>query len=274
MDIEKVLEELGLTMYQIKVLLALIQCGESKASDISIISKVPRAKVYSVLDQLVNMGLVDKKPGRPVMYKPKPPEVIIERLKYNIEMEYKKKLNKIESVSKDLIKILRGLYKDTKIEERELIKVVKVGEPSERETRIMISEARSEINVISKVFEYYPKVKEEFISAINRGVNIKIILLGRKFLSDNSKKIQEKIVKLIKEDLKNVKIKFSTTILPLRGTIVDPSYEYKSGKAIFVVEDPRLPLYLRDAIITENPSLVAGMKKYFDLIWKYESYYV
>ncbi|RLI78320.1 hypothetical protein DRP04_10285 [Archaeoglobales archaeon] len=60
-------------------------------------------------------------------------------------------------------------------------------------------------------------------------------------------------------------------LLPLRGLIVDPSYEYRTGKAIFVVEDPKTPLYLRDAVITENPSLVAGMKRYFDLIWKYES---
>ena len=67
------------------------------------------------------------------------------------------------------------------------------------------------------------------------------------------------------------KIRFSKTILPLRGMIVDPSYDYTSGKAIFVVEDPKTPLYLRDAAITENPSLVAGMNKYFDLIWNYES---
>ncbi len=66
-------------------------------------------------------------------------------------------------------------------------------------------------------------------------------------------------------------VRFSKGLLPLRGSIIDLSYEYRTGKAIFAVEDPKTPLYLRDAIITENPSLVAGMKRYFDLIWKYES---
>lgn len=271
MDIEKLFEELGLSLYQAKVLTALIQCGESKASDVSQLSGVPRAKVYSVLDQLVDMGLVDKKPGRPVKYKVKTPEEIVERLRYNIEMEYKKRLRRIEEVSDDLIRILRELYKPLETEFRELIKVIKVGEPSERETRLMFSAAKREINIISKVFEYYPKVKNELISAVDRGVNVKILLLGKEFLDERSKEVQEEIVNLLKRDLKNVDIRFSKTILPLRGTIIDPSYEYKSGKAIFVVEDPRTPLYLRDAAVTENPSLVAGMKKYFDLIWKYES---
>ncbi len=271
MDIERLFEELGLSLYQAKVLTALIQCGESKASDISQLSGVPRAKVYSVLDQLVDMGLVDKKPGRPIRYRAKTPEEIVERLKYNIEMEYRKRLRRIEEVGDDLIKILRELYKPLETKSRELIKVIKVGEPSERETRLMYLEARREIDIISKVFEYYPKVKNELISAVNRGVNVKILLLGTEFLDERSKRVQEEIVDLLKEDLKDVEIKFSKTILPLRGAIIDPSYDYTSGKAIFVVEDPRTPLYLRDAAVTENPSLVAGMKKYFDLIWKYES---
>jgi len=31
---------------------------------------------------------------------------------------------------------------------------------------------------------------------------------------------------------------------------------------------PEMTLYLRDDAITDNPGLVAGMKKYFDLIWE------
>lgn len=270
MDIERLFEELGLSSYQAKVLTALIQCGESKASDVSQLSGVPRAKVYSVLDQLVDMGLVDKKPGRPITYRPKPPEAIIERLKHNIEIEYKRRLKKIEEVKNDLMKVLREYYKPLRIESKELIRIIKVGEPSERETRLMYLEARREIDIISKVFEYYPKVRRELIDASNRGVEIKVLLLGKDLLDGRSKSVQEEILELLKRDL-NAEIRLSKTILPLRGTIIDPSYRYTTGKAIFVVEDPKTPLYLRDAAITENPSLVAGMKKYFDLIWKYES---
>jgi len=270
MEIKKILEDIGLSGYQVKALLALIQCGEAKASDIAQLSGVPRAKVYSVLDQLVDLGLVDKKPGRPIIYKAKKPNEIVERLKLNIEMEYRKKIKEFEEIEEELEKVLSDLYTPVS-EPKELIKLVRVGEPSERETRLMFSEARKEINIVSKVFEYYPKVRDELISAVERNVSVKILLLGESFLDDRSRQVQREIVKMLKKDLDSVEIRFSKTILPLRGVIIDPSYDYTSGKAIFVVEDPKTPLYLRDAAITENPSLVAGMKKYFDLIWNYES---
>ena len=270
MDIEKILEELGLSKYQAKTLVALMKHGEAKASDVSELSGVPRAKIYSILDQLADLGYVDKIPGRPVKFRAKSPDKIVERLKYNILLEYSKRLNTMEKIEKVLYEKLRSIYSPAEIKTKELIRVVSVGEPSERETKILYSEAKREINIISKSFEYYPKVRDELIKASKRGVKIKILLLGKKFLEERSKAVQNEIIKLVQSDL-NAEIRLSKTVLPLRGSIIDPSYDYRTGKAIFVVEDPETPLYLRDAAVTENPSLVAGMKKYFDLIWKYES---
>ncbi len=270
MDIEQIFENLGLSMYQAKVLFSLIRHGEAKASDISELSGVPRAKVYSVLDHLVDMGFVDKKPGRPAKYRPKPPEKIVERLKYNILLDYTKRLRIVEEIGGNLLEMLKEFYSPSEVRARELIRVIHVGEPSERETRLLYQEARREINIISRSFEYYPKVRRELIDASKREVKVKVLLLGSEFLSDSSRKVQEEILRLVRREVGG-EIRLSKTILPLRGTIVDPSYEYKTGKAIFVVEDPETPLYLRDAAVTENPSLVAGMKKYFDLIWRYES---
>ncbi|MFO7967268.1 MAG: helix-turn-helix domain-containing protein [Archaeoglobaceae archaeon] len=269
-NIEQTFEDLGLSMYQSKALISLIQHGEAKASEISELSGVPRAKVYSVLDQLADTGLVDKKPGRPVKYRPKPPEKIVERLKYNIQLDYSERLKKVEEAEGELVEQLKGFRSSSEVSSKELMRVVRVGEPSERETRLMYSEAESEINVASKTFEYYPKVKKELIEASQRGVRVKVLLLGGGLLSEATQRVQEQILRLVGEEL-DCELRLSKTILPLRGTIVDPSYEYKTGKAIFAVEDPVTPLYLRDAAVTENPSLVAGMKKYFDLIWDYES---
>ncbi len=270
MDIEKALIKAGLSEYQTKALISLIQCGEAKASEIAKLSNIPRAKIYTVLDQLVDLGLADKKPGRPIVYKAKKPNEILDRLRENLEFELKKKLEIVEKKREEMLRELSKLY-CPKSEPKELVRVVRVGEPSEKKTKLLIREANNEINVISKVFEYYPKIKEEIMNAEKRGVKIRVLLLGKHILDERGRAVQEEIVKSIKEDLKSAEIKFSKDRLPLRGIIVDPSYDYTSGKAIFVVEDPRTPLYLRDAAVTENPSLVAGMKKYFDLIWRYES---
>jgi sugar-specific transcriptional regulator TrmB len=237
--IEKLFLEYGMTGYQIKALLTLIKHGEAKASDISELSGIPKAKVYSVLDQLVNFGLIGKIPGRPIRYRAKPPEEIVERLKYNLMAEYSNKLKTIEEVEEQLVNNLKYLYASTGISYKDLIRIISVGEASERETKLLYQEARKEINIVSKSFEYYPKVRKEIIEASNRGVKIKVLLLGERFLNEMSKSVQREILKLLRNET-NAEIKLSKTILPLRGTIIDPSYEYKTGKAIFVVEDPKL----------------------------------
>ena len=270
MNVETILEKLGLTRYQAKVLISLMKCGEAKASEISELSGVPRAKVYDVLDQLADLGLIDKIPSRPVKYRSRDPAKVLGRLKQNVIFEFESRLEFFDRIHKELLQSLASIYRPTTFRTKELIKVVRVGDASEKETRLMYSEARREIDVVSKSFEYYPKVKKELVEAFGRGVDIKVLLLGKEYLDERSQRIQKEVVRMLKSDL-NVEIRFSKTQLPLRGSIVDPSYDYRTGKAIFVVEDPETPLYLRDAAVTENPSLVAGMKKYFDLIWKYES---
>ncbi len=91
-DVERVLEKLGLSAYQAKALISLLKCGEAKASEVSELSGVPRAKVYEVLDQLADLGLVDKIPTRPVRFRARNPEEITQRLRRNITMEYEDKI--------------------------------------------------------------------------------------------------------------------------------------------------------------------------------------
>jgi hypothetical protein len=47
--------------------------------------------------------------------------------------------------------------------------------------------------------------------------------------------------------------------------------DYETGEAIFLVEEPDVPNHMRQAALTENGSFVAGLKRYFDLVWEYES---
>lgn len=56
-----------------------------------------------------------------------------------------------------------------------------------------------------------------------------------------------------------------------RGTIADPSMDYDTGKAIFLVEEKDVPLHMRQAAVTDNGSFVAGLDRYFTLTWEYES---
>ncbi|HYM39079.1 MAG TPA: helix-turn-helix domain-containing protein [Thermoplasmata archaeon] len=66
------LEGFGLTEYQARVYLALLDLGTATASEIPAISRVPRTRIYTTVRQLHAKGLVQILPERPVRYQAVP----------------------------------------------------------------------------------------------------------------------------------------------------------------------------------------------------------
>jgi sugar-specific transcriptional regulator TrmB len=86
-EIVESLKTLGLSEYQAKVYVALVGYGTASASEISTASKVPQNKVYSVLKELEEDGLVfvgGSGKGANI-YRPNNPDFFIRemRIKYN-----------------------------------------------------------------------------------------------------------------------------------------------------------------------------------------------
>jgi sugar-specific transcriptional regulator TrmB len=66
------LEGFGLTEYQARVYLALLDLGTSTASQIPALSRVPRTRIYTTMQALHAKGLVQILPEKPVRYKAVP----------------------------------------------------------------------------------------------------------------------------------------------------------------------------------------------------------
>jgi len=66
------LVEVGLTDLEAKVYLALVQLGDSRASEICRLSKVTRPDIYRVLSELAELGLVEKTLTKPLVFKATP----------------------------------------------------------------------------------------------------------------------------------------------------------------------------------------------------------
>lgn len=64
--------EYGLTEYQARVYLTLLDLGTATASQMPPLSRVPRTRIYSTMQQLHEKGLVDILPEAPLRYKPVP----------------------------------------------------------------------------------------------------------------------------------------------------------------------------------------------------------
>ena len=146
-----------------------------------------------------------------------------------------------------------------------------VGEASERETRQLFHEADDEAYVMSKSFEFFESVRPAIEDALNRDVAVSVLLLDPERIEPEKRDTRERIVDTIDADFPAIDLRVSEDQLPWRGTFVDPSPDYSTGKAILLVEEEEVPNYLRQAAITENGSFVAGLSRYFDLVWEYES---
>jgi len=64
------LMEFGLTEYQARVYLTLLDLGPATASEIAPLSRVPRTRIYATVQQLHGKGLVEILPETPQRYKP------------------------------------------------------------------------------------------------------------------------------------------------------------------------------------------------------------
>lgn len=93
------MKELGLTDYQARVYLTLLDLGFAKASQIPTLSRVPRTRIYSTMNQLHEKGLVEIIPESPIKYKPVPLSDYLD----SVADSYKKTAESIIDKKEDLV---------------------------------------------------------------------------------------------------------------------------------------------------------------------------
>lgn len=270
----RLLSVLDLTEYEEIALGELLGLGRTTAPTLADVSGIPKARIYGVLDSLAEDGYIKVIPGRPKQFQSKPPADVLERAIENERQSYRQYEREIDDIREDFLAEFEPRYEQATTEvtpTEELFYVVDVGQPSERETRILYSEATDRIDVVTKSFEYFDRVESAVEHAHERDVDLRVLFLHPDHLSEANSEIQGRIVDHIREKHPQIQLRFSEHKLPLRGTIADPSMEYDSGKAVFQVEELDIPLHMRQAAVTESGSLVAAMERYFELIWDHES---
>lgn len=91
------LKKLGLTEYEARSYISLLELGPTTADFISKRSDVPISRVYSVLGDLEKKGFLRSTPGRPVKYRPVEPNVALETLMMSNMKELEQAKNNILS---------------------------------------------------------------------------------------------------------------------------------------------------------------------------------
>ncbi len=86
------IQDYGLTEYEAKAYLALVELEEGTAREVADVSRVPRTKIYGVIDDLHQKELVEVIPERPKRFLPQAFENYLDKH----ERRYKQRLKKLE----------------------------------------------------------------------------------------------------------------------------------------------------------------------------------
>ena len=272
-DPTDLLQELDLKEYEAKALARLLRSGRTTAPDVAEATGIPKARIYGVLDSLADRGFIEVIPGRPKHYQPKSPEAILDRAEENRRQQFEDFQSEVEAMRPDFLDVFEPMYEQA--EEAvspisELFHVVDVGEPSETETRRLYRIADDSIYVITNSFAYFDDIEPAIANALKEGIDLSVLFLNPELLPEENRPRQREVVEKLEAEYPEIAFQFSEKVLPWRGTFIDPSKQYDSGEAIFLVEETDVPDYKRQAAITENGSFVAGMLRYFELVWEHE----
>lgn len=133
------LRDFGLSEYAARAYLALLDLGTAEARDVSSISKVPQAKIYHVLEQLHEKGLVVILPEFPKKYVPVPFEDYLNR----VHDEHAKAAAQIDAERDELTEMF-AVVGDTDVGNRGFFTVI-----------------RGRRNVLSKIEEIIQATKKD-----------------------------------------------------------------------------------------------------------------
>jgi len=140
-DARRVLRELGLTDYETRAYLALLERGVLTASQVSENAEVPYSKVYETLTSLERKGWIETEKGRPGRYYPKAPSEALAAAKVQME-------EKVRTWEKTITGELQPFYEKREFREKPDIWIL-----------------RGEVSTIAKLKEMLEKTKSELMIA-------------------------------------------------------------------------------------------------------------
>jgi sugar-specific transcriptional regulator TrmB len=247
------LTQLGLSQRQAKVYIALLISGMSTAKTISLVSKIPRQDVYTVVATLEKMGLCEKAITKPAKF-------IVTPLKESLDMLMQRKTaecNELQIKTRNLLHDLSHYYRETTYQEEKAQFLLL----SERQARVLrieeaISNATTSVDSFTtpEIFKQVIISSEEVLKkAARRGVKFRYLMENTK-----DKKLQPEIHNVLPDE-PCFEIRYTTPPIPIAAVLIDQK-EIFFGTTI----DFQRAKYLW----SDNAYFVGVIQNHFELIWK------
>ncbi|MGC8937087.1 MAG: TrmB family transcriptional regulator [Candidatus Methanomethylicaceae archaeon] len=253
MSFEK-LKAVGFSDLEIKLYEYLIKKGSCKKEDLVRDLGMNEKDLSEHLSKMIALGSIEVVDD---LVSPSPPRTFLQRYLKLKEVELDLQLAELRKVVNELQMVLEPIYSESKYGVRleELWQTVDGLSSMEMETIRMMSRANSEISILAERFSYYPKVREELFSALDRKVRVRVLLLALDKESEGRA-----------EDLKKNKIEVRLARCDWRSvrfTLVDRK------EAIFLIwakKSGENKVFYRPGY-TKNPGMVSVFSDSFEYLW-------
>ncbi len=193
------LEEFGLSQYESRAYMALISKGTISASEVAYYSELPRTKVYPILLKLEKKKLAIISKSKPIMCTAIAPE---DAFDYVVQ-EQINKINAMNTLVSNLKKINEASKKSRGAEEKRYFHLNSTGVLNQ--LRQMIEGSKSSIHIMVDQWGLglLAECKEEFLSVLRRGLDVKIITTPPLVGAESFKKIPDGVKIRITDIIQN-----------------------------------------------------------------------
>jgi HTH-type transcriptional regulator, sugar sensing transcriptional regulator len=239
----RALKEFGLTEYEGKAYISLVESGALAASELSRVASIPYSKIYEIIGNLERKGWVESEQGRPSKYYAKAPSTALESSRVRFETTLR------ASEAEALVE-LQPLYEKKGVQEKPDIWIVRGQDNILDKIKETLAGTRRELMVAMPVApDPIVSVAVSVLALLRgKGVNVSVMLpetAGRETIA----RLRESAKVRTRESL------FGGGIISDDNRIV-----------LLLGEDPEKGLTL--AISSDHIGLVRFGKSYFEYLWE------
>ena len=188
-EARRILRELGLTDYETRAYLALLEYGVLTASQVSENAGVPYSKVYETLTSLERKGWIETERGRPGRHYPKAPSEALAAAKMRLE-------DKVKTWEKAITSELQPFYEKREIREKPDMWILRGELSTIAKLREMLENTKSELMIAATVL---PKALiDSVVPLLQRlqSVDVRIYVMVSKQAASRNLKELEKIAEV------------------------------------------------------------------------------
>ena len=252
------LVNLGLTVLQAKVYIALVKSGTSTGRTTAKAAKVASQDVYRILTDLHERGLIEKIISKPNKHRPLP-------LKEGLQMLFQQRNKQTEELKRAAFEMSKNFLSSNILEDKnETCDFVMISnkEPFENRLKGMWETAQTSVDLMNEFQEElteHEKIYELEIKALNKGVKIRDTLIK----TQNGTKTSKSFLALLKRK-PEFQARYLHCTLPAKLII-------KDNKEVLISTSTKANTLAQPFLWSNNLILIQVIQQWYDIMWEKSS---